>query len=682
VLRHVEMRYGGGRHGYYYMLWASGSSPTVSDSVFKDASSIGVYFSSNSASLISDCHFENETIGIWSDGSSPIIVDLSFTNVLEPYRSSGSLTPEPGVPASITVPLSDDDGSFSIYWGAATGAISKYELYEATLSDFSNQSLAQSGLNQVVDVSGKENGNYYYRVRACNGGFCSDYRTGDNAVTVDKQPMIGLSTSSLSFGSVAIGVTSSSQSVVITNTGAADMALGLLSITGNNQGDFSISADFCSNHTLLPNLTCLVRLVATPISVGNRNADLNIPSDVIGSPHFVALSVDGVEVDTDGDTVPDHLDTDDDNDGMPDVWEIANLLDSLNGSDAALDPDADGFTNLQEYQNNTDPNNEDSDGDGIPDGIDPEPLVPAASYATHNDLDADGDSDILIRNTTNGQWRTFTMQNMTPTGQSGIILWANQDWVYQDSADYDADGDTDILMRNSTDGNWRLFTIQDGNITSNTAPNLWRNQDYVYQGSADFDGDGDADILLRNSTDGFYRLFTVEDGTITTSVTLATLWRNLLWQYAGAGDFDNDGDADILLRNTDTGDYRLFTVENGTITGSHGFNLWKSLNWSLQGIADYDKDGDTDVLLRDINGYWQIFEVQDGQVTSTRVLNAWRNTEWETQSAVHDLDGDGDADLLLRNSSTGLWRTFTIEDLSITTNGSPLIWANQDWQLQ
>jgi len=368
---------------------------------------------------------------------------------------------------------------------------------------------------------------------------------------------------------------------------------------------------------------------------------------------------------------------------------VANPLQSdVNGNnigdacDTASDTDGDGLTDAQEYVLGTYPDNADSDGDGIPDGIDPEPLVPAASYATHNDLNADGTSDILLRNTTNGQWRKFTIQDMTPTSNSGITLWANQNWVYQDMADYDADGDTDILMRNSTDGNWRLFTIQDGAVISNTAPNLWRNQDYVYQGSADFDGDGDADILLRNTVTGFYRLFTVQDGTITGSVTLATLWRNLLWQYAGAGDFDNDGDADILLRNSDTGDYRLFTIQDSTITGSHGLSLWKSLTWSLQGIADYDNDGDTDVLLRDINGYWQIFEAENGQVTSTQVLYAWRNTEWETQSAVHDLDGDGDADLLLRNSSTGLWRSFTIEDLSITTNSSPLIWANQDWLMQ
>ena len=385
--------------------------------------------------------------------------------------------------------------------------------------------------------------------------------------------------------------------------------------------------------------------------------------------------------------------TDSDSDGVYDSMDNcpsianpdqndANTNGIGNACDTGSDTDNDSLTDAQEYILGTDPDNADTDGDGIPDGIDPEPLIPAASYVAHNDLNADGTSDILLRNATNGQWRMFTMGNMIPTSQSGIVLWANQNWVYQDMADYDADGDADVLMRNSTDGNWRLFTVQDGAIISNTAPNLWRNLDYIYQGSADFDADGDADILLRDSTTGFYRLFTVQDGAIIGSVTLATLWHNSLWNYAGTGDFDGDGDADILLRNTNTGEWRLFIVQNGNITGSHGFNAWQNLNWMLQGIADYDKDGDADLLMRDINGYWQIFAVQNGQVISSNVIYLWQNTSWVTQSAQHDLDGDGDADVLLRNSSTGLWRSFSIENLSVIGNNQPFIWANQDWQMQ
>ena len=46
---------------------------------------------------------------------------------------------------------------------------------------------------------------------------------------------------------------------------------------------------------------------------------------------------------------------DTDIDGMPDSWETAHGLNPSDPADAALDPDNDGFTNLQEYQFGTDP---------------------------------------------------------------------------------------------------------------------------------------------------------------------------------------------------------------------------------------------------------------------------------------------------------------------------------------
>jgi hypothetical protein len=59
---------------------------------------------------------------------------------------------------------------------------------------------------------------------------------------------------------------------------------------------------------------------------------------------------------------------DSDRDGMPDEWETNNGLLPNNQLDANLDPDNDGLTNLQEYQNGTDPHKQDTDNDGMPDG--------------------------------------------------------------------------------------------------------------------------------------------------------------------------------------------------------------------------------------------------------------------------------------------------------------------------
>ena len=94
----------------------------------------------------------------------------------------------PGVPSSITVPSSSTSGSYTISWGAATGTLTAYELYEATSSGFSGQTLIYNGTALNAALSGRGNGTYYYRVRACLNSLCSAYQAGANAVTVTIPP--------------------------------------------------------------------------------------------------------------------------------------------------------------------------------------------------------------------------------------------------------------------------------------------------------------------------------------------------------------------------------------------------------------------------------------------------------------------------------------------------------------
>lgn len=115
------------------------------------------------------------------------------------------------------------------------------------------------------------------------------------------------------------------------------------------------------------------------ITVAVRDYDGDGAADAVDAfPYDVneSLDTDGdgignnADPDDDNDGIPDALDADNDNDGMPDSWERAHGLAPFDSRDASGDADGDTVTNLDEYRADTDPQNRDSDGDGILDDQD------------------------------------------------------------------------------------------------------------------------------------------------------------------------------------------------------------------------------------------------------------------------------------------------------------------------
>lgn len=91
---------------------------------------------------------------------------------------------------------------------------------------------------------------------------------------------------------------------------------------------------------------------------------------------------------------------DTDTDGLPDWWELAHGLDMNDSADASLDSDGDDLTALQEFDVDTDPALDDTDGDLLTDGDEVNDFGTNPNLA---DSDADGlsDSDEILVHLTN-----------------------------------------------------------------------------------------------------------------------------------------------------------------------------------------------------------------------------------------------------------------------------------------
>ena len=94
----------------------------------------------------------------------------------------------PSVPPSLVVPQSNSTGDYTVTWQLTTGTVTRYELLEANNSAFNNVTIVHSGLGLSTDVTTKHNGEYYYKLRACNDFACSDYIDAADPVEVTNSP--------------------------------------------------------------------------------------------------------------------------------------------------------------------------------------------------------------------------------------------------------------------------------------------------------------------------------------------------------------------------------------------------------------------------------------------------------------------------------------------------------------
>ena len=103
-----------------------------------------------------------------------------------------------------------------------------------------------------------------------------------------QSPAVGLSPTSLSFGTESVGTSSSPQSVTLSNNGTATLLISSIAVTGTNRGDFT-QTNTCGA-SIAAGARCTIMVTFTPVRAGSRSASLSITDNAPGSPQTVSLS--------------------------------------------------------------------------------------------------------------------------------------------------------------------------------------------------------------------------------------------------------------------------------------------------------------------------------------------------------------------------------------------------------
>jgi len=99
------------------------------------------------------------------------------------------------------------------------------------------------------------------------------------------QPPITLSPTSASFGTQAIGTTSSPQSITVNNTGTSSFTVNSVVASGSYT-----KTDTCSGSVIQAGGSCTVRVTFSPSSVGSQPGAITINDTTASSPHVVGLT--------------------------------------------------------------------------------------------------------------------------------------------------------------------------------------------------------------------------------------------------------------------------------------------------------------------------------------------------------------------------------------------------------
>ncbi len=219
------------------------------------------------------------------------------------------------------------------------------------------------------------------------------------------------------------------------------------------------------------------------------------------------------------------------------------------------------------------------------------------------DFNRDGKTDIAFRNgvtLANELWRMngLTRIDALPT----VPATVPSGWQIVGTADFDLDGATDLLWQNPTSLNVVLWLMDGATrltglfLTPPSAGAGW-----VMQATGDFNNDGWPDILFRNATSGkvvvwLMRRDVRQSGLFTTPDGVA----DLNWQIVGTGHFDDDGKVDILWRNAASGNLVVWLMDGLTrITGAFlNPPSVGDVNWRGVAVGDFNADGQADVLWR------------------------------------------------------------------------------------
>jgi len=200
-------------------------------------------------------------------------------------------------------------------------------------------------------------------------------------------------------------------------------------------------------------------------------------------------------------------------------------------------------------------------------------------------------------------------------------------------------------------------------------------------GTGDFNQDGQEDILWRNQSNGNNTLWLMAGATYTGTAGLPAE-PDPAWAICGTGDFNADGQIDILWRNSATGSNKVWLLSGIAKVGELKLPEFADPAWDISGTGDFNHDGYVDILWHNqatgSNRVWLMKGKKRLRIESLPAISA---QEWDI-AAVGDYDGNETVDILWRNRRDGRVRVWLMDGLARQSSRDLTQVTDPTWKIE
>ena len=270
------------------------------------------------------------------------------------------------------------------------------------------------------------------------------------------------------------------------------------------------------------------------------------------------------------------------------------------------------------------------------------------------DYDGDGKLDLFVANALNDFLFLGTGDSTFVKVNSGPVVFDSLDSRGSSWGDYDNDGDEDLFV-SAGNGNNLLYRNDGGGILTKITTGIIVNDGGTSRGSAwgDYDNDGKLDLFVANvgnnflyHNDGGGNFTKIDTGSIVNSggSTIGCCWV----------DYNNDGFLDVHALNFNGTAFLFKNNGNGSFTQITTGEIVADVGASTGGgWGDYDDDGDLDLVVANAGDQDNFFYINSGAPDYTFTKNTASiiaNTQGDSYATCWvDYDNDGDLDLFISN---------------------------------